>query len=78
MSNFKLKYQEAYNLLAKRLREAREAAGFTQAEVATVLGKPQSFISKCEIGERRLDFIELKVLAKLYSKDICFFEINID
>lgn len=78
MSQFKLKYQEAYNLLAKRLREAREAAGFTQAEVANVLGKPQSFISKCETGERRLDIVELKVLATLYSKNICFFDIDID
>lgn len=78
MSRFKSKYYQAYDLLAKRLREAREAAGFTQAEAAKILGKPQSFISKCEIGERRLDIVELKVIAKLYSKDMCFFDIDID
>ena len=78
MSSFKLKHQTAYNLFVRRLREAREAAGLTQSEVAQILGKPQSFISKCEIGERRLDIIELKILARLYSKDLCFFDIDVD
>lgn len=78
MSRFKLKYKHAYAILAQRLREAREAAGFTQAEAAQMLGKPQSFISKCETGERRLDIVELKVLATLYCKDICFFDVDTD
>ena len=78
MSSFKLKYQNAYNLFAERLREARETAGFTQFEVAQALGKPQSFVSKCEIGERRLDIIELKILARLYSKNLCFFDVDIE
>jgi transcriptional regulator with XRE-family HTH domain len=45
----------------------------TQAEVAVELGKPQSFVSKCESGERRVDIIELSDFAKIYGKSIDFF-----
>jgi transcriptional regulator with XRE-family HTH domain len=41
------------------LREARSEAGLTQAELSRRLGCPQSFVSKYESGERRLDLIEL-------------------
>lgn len=37
---------------------ARERQGLTQAELASRLGKPQSFVSKYESGERRLDVVE--------------------
>jgi transcriptional regulator with XRE-family HTH domain len=57
------------------LKQARLNAGFTQAEVAQLLSRPQSFVSKSESGERRVDFIELRHLAKIYKKPISFFEI---
>ena len=41
------------------LREVRDEVGLTQAELAARLGRPQSFVSKYESGERRLDLIEL-------------------
>lgn len=41
------------------IREARLNAGFTQAKLAQILGKPQSYIAKYETSERRLDVIEL-------------------
>ena len=47
-------------LLRELLREARTAQGLTQAELAKRLGKPQSYISKTESGERRLDFVETR------------------
>jgi transcriptional regulator with XRE-family HTH domain len=50
------------------------AAGLTQVDVAKKLKKPQSFISKIESGERRLDFIEVRLLAKLYGKPLSYFE----
>lgn len=42
----------------------RKAAGVTQVELAERLGKPQSFVSKIERGERRLDVIEFCQLAE--------------
>jgi transcriptional regulator with XRE-family HTH domain len=37
---------------------AREKSGLTQADVAAKMGRPQSFVSKYESGERRLDVVE--------------------
>lgn len=31
------------------------------------------YISKCDLGERRLDFVELQQLARIYNKDLSFF-----
>ncbi|TMB64967.1 MAG: helix-turn-helix transcriptional regulator, partial [Chloroflexi bacterium] len=45
----------------------------TQEEAAQKLGKPQSFISKCESGERRVDFVELLEIAQIYGVSIEFF-----
>lgn len=59
--------------MRERLREAREAAGMTQEKVAEHLGKPQSFVSKVETGERRIDPTELEKFARLYGKPITFF-----
>ncbi len=49
---------------------ARKAAGLTQVEVAQRLDKPQSFVSKYEHGERRLDFTEFVELADILSIDV--------
>jgi len=62
-----------YRQFLQRLREARLQAGFTQAEVAKALRRPQSFVSKCESGERRVDVVELEDFARLYRKSISFF-----
>jgi transcriptional regulator with XRE-family HTH domain len=62
-----------YRAFLTRLREARERAGLTQAEVARALGKPQSYVSKCESGERRIDAIELQEFAELYSRPLSVF-----
>jgi ribosome-binding protein aMBF1 (putative translation factor) len=66
-------YQKAYLRFRVRLVQAREEAGLTQSEVASRLGKAHSFISKCELGERRVDFIELQQLARIYKKELSFF-----
>jgi ribosome-binding protein aMBF1 (putative translation factor) len=67
-------YQRAYAAFRKRLREAREQADLTQAEVASALQRKQSFVSKCESGERRVDFVELKEFARLYKVPLSFFD----
>ena len=62
-----------YRQFLKRLRQARQQAGFTQVEIARALHKHQSFVSKCESGERRVDVVELEDFAKLYRRPITFF-----
>lgn len=65
----KSKYLE----LAANLKQARIDAGLTQVEVAKELSKPQSYISKIESGEQRIDVIELKEFTRLYRKRVAFF-----
>jgi len=55
---------DRHELLAHVLRDLRAQAGLTQTDVASRLGKPQSYVSKYEGGERRLDLIELSDLCK--------------
>lgn len=62
-----------YKTMLRRLREARLSAGFTQVQVAAELKKTQAFVSKCELGERRLDPLDLQAFAKLYRKPITYF-----
>jgi transcriptional regulator with XRE-family HTH domain len=66
-------YRAAYRRFMEKLRRARLDAGLTQAQVAAFLGKPQSFVSKVEAGERRVDFVELQVLAQAYGKPVAYF-----
>jgi len=66
-------YSKEYKDIIERLKTARIEAGLAQQEVAEKLGKPQSFISKIESGERRLDVAEIKKFAAIYKKDISFF-----
>lgn len=51
-------YRKEHQLLAELLRELREQAGLTQAEVAPRLGRPQNRVSDFERGGRRVDVIE--------------------
>lgn len=44
--------------LRSLLSEARASAQLTQVQVAERLGRPQSFVSKYESGERQLDVVE--------------------
>lgn len=46
------------------LREAREAAGLRQVDLARLLERPQSLVSDVESGQRRLDVVELRVWCR--------------
>jgi transcriptional regulator with XRE-family HTH domain len=52
------------NHLAALLRQTRIEADLTQAQVAEKIGQSQSYVSKYEAGEQRLDLIELEVVCK--------------
>jgi transcriptional regulator with XRE-family HTH domain len=66
-------FSPRYQAFLVKLRQAREEAGLTQVEVADKLGRPQSYISKCESGERRVDVIELAAFAALYERPLGLF-----
>ena len=56
--------------MLRRLRAARLEARLTQEEVAKRLGVRQTFVSKVETGERRIDPVEMRELAELYGKEV--------
>lgn len=56
-------YSQEYSLFLAQLRNAREEKGLTQTDVAQELGQTQSFVSKVERGERRLDVVELRAFC---------------
>ena len=62
-------FTEEYDRFRLLLIEARKAAGLTQADVAAALNRPQSFASKYESGERRLDVIELIQILRVLGAD---------
>ena len=66
-------HTEAYSNLLNALVEARCAAGLSQAQLAKKLRKPPSFVGKYELGERRLDVIELLVILNALDQDACRF-----
>ena len=66
-------HTKVYEEIIKRLKQARIDVGFSQQKVADILGKPQSYVSKIESGERRLDVAEMKKLAAIYKKPTDYF-----
>lgn len=57
-------FSDDYTLFLQLLRDARRGAGLTQEGLAERLGKTQSFISKCERGERRLDIVDVREICR--------------
>jgi transcriptional regulator with XRE-family HTH domain len=58
-------FTEEYGAFLALLRQARKAAGITQVQMAERLAQTQSWISKCERGERRLDIIEVRAFCEV-------------
>lgn len=63
-------FSEKYRLLRQLLIEERKRAGIIQADLADKLNRPHNFVSKYELGERRLDVIELIEIADAIGFDI--------
>lgn len=66
-------FRLAYQQMLVRLRKARVDAGLSQEEAARALKRPQSYVSKCELGERRIDPIDLMDFAVLYGRPVTYF-----
>lgn len=66
-------YSTEHKYLVEQLKKARKEAGLDQEKVAKLLGVSQSYISKVESGQRRIDLIQLKEFAKVYKKNMSFF-----
>jgi transcriptional regulator with XRE-family HTH domain len=58
-------YSREYAVVLRLLRAARDKAGITQVELAEKLGLTQSFVSKIERGDRRLDIVQLRTVCKV-------------
>jgi transcriptional regulator with XRE-family HTH domain len=56
--------------LLEMLAAHRIAANLSQEEIARRLGRPQSFVSKYELGERRLDVVELLEVCAALGVDV--------
>lgn len=57
-------FTSEYRVLCRLLREKREAAGLTQVEMAERLDETQSYVSKCERGDRRVDLVQLRQFCR--------------
>ena len=66
-------YSKEHRYIIEQLKKARKEAGLSQEQVANSLGRTQSYVSKIESGQRKIDIVQLKRFAKIYKKDINFF-----
>ncbi len=62
-------YKREYKIMLDWLINKRHIAGISQQSLAEKLGKPQSFVSKIESGERRMDFIEFINICRIINFD---------
>lgn len=57
-------------VVAARIREARESLGLTQGEVSGALGVPRTSVAAMEAGKRGVSALELRRLARLYRRRV--------
>jgi len=69
----KVLYSKEHKALVERLKQARKDADLDQKDVADLLGVSQSYVSKIEAGQHRIDVIQLKEFARIYKKKLSFF-----
>ena len=66
-------YSKEHKSITEKLKMARGKSGLDQKEVAKKLGRTQSYVSKIETGQRRIDIVQLREFAKIYKKKIDYF-----
>ena len=62
-------FTKKYDIFKELLIENRKRVGFTQQNLAELIGRPQSYVSKYESGERRLDLVEFIDVAEALQFD---------
>lgn len=65
----KVIYSDEHRRLTELLREVREKAGMTQAQVAAGFGRPMDYISRMEGGQRRVDVVEWLRFLRICGAD---------
>ena len=64
-------HSKQYATFLRTLVDKRKSANITQQQLALRLGKPQSYVSKLERAERRMDIIEFLSIASVLGVDPC-------
>lgn len=81
MTGKKLKksiHERDYHSVLSLLRQYREANNLTQTQLAEKIGADQTFISKIETGERRIDILELRVICSALGISLLDFVKNLE
>ena len=71
-------YDKEYRLLVQRLKKTRTDSGFTQSQLAEKLQIDQSYVSKYERCERRLDVMEIRDICGALRVDFVDFLSQLD
>ena len=65
--------QKPSPVVARKIKQAREELGLTQQQVAEILKRHQSYVSRCEKGIKQLDIQDLKEFSYVYKKPLSYF-----
>ena len=71
-------YSDEYTKFLDHLKQTRKKASVTQEQLAKSIGQNQSFVSKVERGERRLDLVELRAFCNALGVDFPSFVSQLD
>lgn len=66
-------FTREYRVFLATLKDFRQKAGLSQIQLAEKLDQSQSFVSKCERGETRLDIVQLRVFCKAFGTSLPVF-----
>ena len=66
-------FTREYRLFLATLKDFRQKAGLSQIELAAKLDQSQSFVSKCERGERRIDLVQLRLFCQAFGGNLSDF-----